>query len=926
VSVTARASASPTGASASASCSGARNCSASFESHSVADAYHDPKHYAHADADCSGGGSGGFCATSAVAKADAKSASAGASCSGSGAVCRHSYYAHGDADIETPTTKANGGVDCGDSGGFGGGGCGLVAYTEVDQHGVTRLHLGCKGPGCRFSGVADAKVGNLIAEGKAHQECSSVGEGSCSLGVKAELRPDRERENFKVDAFGSCVGTAGVNCKGDYSTRIALGTSTIGECTGVGSGGCHSRTETGKGNPVFSYGTCIEGLACDWKAKTHSDAGIKTADESLAARSGADCSTSSANGPAGCVTAAGIEVKSDNVIVAFASCNGGAGAACSYDARVEAKDNSGRNSADGWQGCGQQAAGSCGVSSYALTFTDRDKLHGEAIAGGTCAGTSGTACSGAFRTHVDSGRDTWSTCTGTGAGECHGVADPSNARSTGTGTGHIESKSPDEHKKGGFTADDTPVTIGANTHETFGRFLINQGRNVTDGFADIGTHFGNFGHLAWTGEEEPRRPGESEEEYTARVWPLKASWNEGVESVKQTVKDIGTHFGNFGHLAWTGVEKPYLPGESEDEYNARVWPLKAQWNQSMDMIGKIASGRAGHELFWDPAGTLATAASGPAMIATGGGAGALIAKLGTKSLGGGRDSSADPPHSLPENIRNQPGTVRTDDPGTLSPTLPSNAATPGSGQPTTPQIPGNGSDVPQAPTNLERAGNDPDMLARWERSHRTPGDLDAALDTIWSKVPDPEQRARLMDVVDRPGSLAKYLERVESPDDLERAIETTRTNGVPGGIDEDLWTDAAAKVRAGVESKELGGRLMVQGSRAVGVPGPDSDLDFAILMDQKLYDETLVKTYKTTHEQIAEMRAIPESEYKTVLPNAKLRGLWYAANKGKIARGELKLSALGKSLQQELGLGKDVDISAILQGGDLDQGPYLPVP
>jgi hypothetical protein len=566
-------------------------------------------------------------------------------------VCRHNYYAHSAADLEMPTTKAGGGVDCRDSGGFGGGGCGTVGYAEVDANGVTRLYLGCDGPGCRYSGVADATVGNLIAKGEAHQECSGVGKGSCTLGVKAELRPDRERENFKVDAFGSCVGTGGVNCKGTYSTRIALGTSTTGECSGVGSGGCHSRTESGKGNPVFSYGTCIEGLACDWKSKTHSDAGIKLDDESLAGRSRADCSTSSAQGAGGCVTAAGIEVRGDNMIVAFASCHGGVGPACSYDARVDAKDRSGRNSADGWEACGQQAAGSCGVSAYALTFTNSDKLHGEAIAGGTCTGTAGTVCSGGYRTHVDSGRDTWSTCTGTGAGRCHGVADPSNARSTGTGTGHIESKSPDEHKKGSFTTYGplfTPVTIGANTHENFGRFLINQGRNLTDIGADIGTHFGNWGHLAWTGKEEPRLPGESEEEYTARIFPLKAGWDEGVQSFKQQIEDYGTHFGNIAHQ-WVTLEKePHLPGESEEQYNARVFPLKPQWDHSMGVIGKIVSGRAGHELFWDPVGTVQEAISGPAMIIPGGGS---LVKFGAKSGRGGDHHSEDSTPSIPDDLR-----------------------------------------------------------------------------------------------------------------------------------------------------------------------------------------------------------------------------------------------------------------------------------
>ena len=184
-------------------------------------------------------------------------------------------------DFETPTTHVKGNSDCGSSGGVGGGGCGTAAYAEVDENGVTRLHLGCEGPGCRYSGTADATAGNLIAQGKAHQECGQAGEGWCTLGVKAILGHDRERENSIIDAGGYCTGSEGANCQGTYSTHIDLGPSTVGDCSGTGSGSCHSETLTGEGNPVVSYGTCIEGLACDWKASTHSDMGLTTSGDKL---------------------------------------------------------------------------------------------------------------------------------------------------------------------------------------------------------------------------------------------------------------------------------------------------------------------------------------------------------------------------------------------------------------------------------------------------------------------------------------------------------------------------------------------------------------------------------------------------------------------------------------------------------------------
>src|SRR5690606_18844499 len=132
----------------------------------------------------------------------------------------------------------------------------------------------CEGPGCRLSGVGDAYAENLIAQGGAHQRCSHHGEGDCLIGVKAELKPDRERENFSIETIGYCAGSAGVDCDGNYWSHIDLGESTVGNCSGTGSGGCHSETTSGKGNPVLSYGICIEGMACDWEASTHSDAGL----------------------------------------------------------------------------------------------------------------------------------------------------------------------------------------------------------------------------------------------------------------------------------------------------------------------------------------------------------------------------------------------------------------------------------------------------------------------------------------------------------------------------------------------------------------------------------------------------------------------------------------------------------------------------
>ena len=49
----------------------------------------------------------------------------------------------------------------------------------------------------------------------------------------------------------------------------------------------------------------------------------------------------------------------------------------------------------------------------------------------------------------------------------------------------------------------------------------------------------------------------------------------------------------------------------------------------------------------------------------------------------------------------------------------------------------------------------------------------------------------------------------------------------------------------------------------------------------------------------------------------------HALATGKIQRGELGLSGLGRTLEKELGY--KVDISVIMEGGKFDKGPWIPL-
>ena len=602
VSVTARATAGPNGAQAMAGCSGVSNCSASFSTQSWSDAYFDELHHSTARAACSGGGSGGYCATSAVAVADAKSASAGASCAGSaGVACSHSFSATSGVDEAVPGGHLKGTSTCGSSGGMGGSGCGTVGYAEDGPDGVRLMRLGCEGPGCKFSGTGDITAKNLIAEGKTHQECNGVGDGSCTIGIKAKLSTDRDKENIIIDVLGFCSGTEGVSCKGDYSATVTNGGISKAVCNGTGSGGCHGETLTGDGRPVAMNGVCIKDMACDWRvASTSQDHGVSK-DGEFVGDAFAQCSTSSAQGGTGCTTSALVTVL-EHGVQASAGCNGVIGTGtCTYRGETKAKADSEKNNADANHKCSQDTVGYCGVVSMALAQGGDEATMGDAQAGGSCEGSAGTKCEGTFNTHVDSNRDTLSNCHGVGSGSCHGNATPKEAWSEGIGVGTIDSVSPDERKEGKFnTGPDGPATrIGAKTNETVGRWFINAYRdvgtttyylpkNVWNFVGDVGTHFGNWGELAFTGDGS--RPGESSEAWAERRFPRTAAetYQKNDTSEQRAAKD--------------------------EAYKQRVWPLKATWDHSMETIGNIVTGKAGDDLYWKPLSTTMAALSGPMMI------------------------------------------------------------------------------------------------------------------------------------------------------------------------------------------------------------------------------------------------------------------------------------------------------------------------
>ena len=101
-----------------------------------------------------------------------------------------------------------------------------------------------------------------------------------------------------------------------------------------------------------------------------------------------------------------------------------------------------------------------------------------------------------------------------------------------------------------------------------------------------------------------------------------------------------------------------------------------------------------------------------------------------------------------------------------------------------------------------------------------------------------------------------------------------------------------------------GDDIAVHGSSAKGIARVDSDIDIAIRVYEKKFGSILRNVFGTPNKG-----------------SALERTMLHAQKMGKIQRGEIGLSKLGKQLESQFGY--KVDISVIRKGGAFDQGPYI---
>jgi hypothetical protein len=170
--------------------------------------------------------------------------------------------------------------------------------------------------------------------------------------------------------------------------------------------------------------------------------------------------------------------------------------------------------------------------------------------------------------------------------------------------------------------------------------------------------------------------------------------------------------------------------------------------------------------------------------------------------------------------------------------------------------------------------------------------------------PDAELLERLLLKIERPETLEKYLGRM-GPSELEKAIESTAARGVPQGLTEGQFAQMSARIRAA--AGKYGDDIRVQGSRAAGAAAKDTkDIDVAIRVSPERFREIIKERFK-----------VPK-------PGSSMeRTMLHAIKTGKIQRGELRLSSVGREIEKELGM--EVDISVVRIGGATDNGPWIPL-
>jgi predicted nucleotidyltransferase len=127
---------------------------------------------------------------------------------------------------------------------------------------------------------------------------------------------------------------------------------------------------------------------------------------------------------------------------------------------------------------------------------------------------------------------------------------------------------------------------------------------------------------------------------------------------------------------------------------------------------------------------------------------------------------------------------------------------------------------------------------------------------------------------------------------------------IPQLIEETRFKQVVKLLKENEIIKQIGGEIYVHGSRAKGTAKIYSDIDIGIRVSAERFEQLIQECFPNA-------------------ANSRLRTMGRAIEVGKIQRGELKLSKLGKQIHKLLGI--KVDISVIKAGGPFDYGPFISI-
>ena len=342
-----------------------------------------------------------------------------------------------------------------------------------------------KGAGCtqeaHVSGEVSQQGKDAKYTGRAIADCAGAG-GTCALTGSVAYNA----ETGRVEAFTDCAVADGGVCSRSETHTEAWAQSPDGKVTGTGRSDCVQPGGAGSCSSVSvakyqaeytkyppkctSPNGCFQappttvpeqvasGAGCE---ASGADGGVAACSHSFSASgkreatgddgrlsgaAGANCSDSGSAGSGSCSVAASVKVNAEQHKVDVVTwCQGSEGVSCSYSGKASADHESGKSNAASDKSCGTTLAGSCSISVSAFAAGGDQERQGQAVASGFCE-DSNNSCSGEFRTHVDSNRDTLADCHSSGSGVCFGFATPKTARSGGEvedgGTLYLHSKAP----------------------------------------------------------------------------------------------------------------------------------------------------------------------------------------------------------------------------------------------------------------------------------------------------------------------------------------------------------------------------------------------------------------------------------------------------------------------------------------------------